>query len=72
MCFFKNLFLYSEPQIRHTEHIVMKNKEWSTKIVNIMTNGAGILVLGCGNISHFVKMLNFNKIFNSPPGHKAN
>ena len=31
-------------------------KEWSTKIVNFMTPRAGVLVLGCGYISHIVKM----------------
>ena len=31
-------------------------KEGSTKIENFMTTGAGVLVLGCGHISHIVKM----------------
>ena len=39
----------------------MITKEWSTKIVNFMTPGAGVLVLGCGYISHIVKMHNFFK-----------
>ena len=30
-------------------------KEGSTKIVNFMTPGAGVLMLGCGNISHYSK-----------------
>ena len=34
-------------------------KGGSTKIVNFMTPGAGVLVLGHGHISHIVKMLNF-------------
>ena len=31
----------------------MMTKEGSTKIVNFMTPGAGVLVLGCGHISHY-------------------
>ena len=34
----------------------MMSKEGSTKIVNFMTPGARVLVLGCGHISHIVKM----------------
>ena len=34
----------------------MMTKEGSTKIVNFMTPGAGILVLGHDHISHIVKM----------------
>ena len=34
-------------------------KEGFTKIVNFMTPGAGVLVLGRGHISHIVKMLYF-------------
>ena len=34
----------------------MMAKEGSTKIVNFMTPGAGVLVLGRGHISHIVKM----------------
>ena len=47
--------------IRQTMYIVMITKEGSTKIVNFMTPGAGVLVLGCGHISHIVKMHNFVK-----------
>ena len=36
--------------------IVMMTKEGSTKIVNLMTHGAGILMPGRGHISHIVKM----------------
>ena len=28
-------------------------KEGSTKIVNFMTHGAGVLMLGCGHISNY-------------------
>ena len=31
-------------------------KEDSNKIVNLMTPGAGVLVLGHGHISHIVKL----------------
>ena len=59
--FFKNLLLYSQAYIRQTKYIVLINKEGSTKIVTFMTPGAGVLVLGCGHISHIVKMHYFFK-----------
>ena len=34
----------------------MMTKEGSTKIVNFMTPGARVLVLGNGHISHIMKM----------------
>ena len=34
----------------------MMTKEGSTKLVNFMTPGAGVFVLGRGHISHIVKM----------------
>ena len=55
-CFLKNLFLYSHSYIRQTKYIVMMTKERSTKILTFMTSGAGVLLLGCGHISHIVKM----------------
>ena len=39
----------------------MMTKEGSTAIVTFMTPGAGVLVLGCGHISHIVKMHYFFK-----------
>ena len=36
-------------------------KEGSTKIVNFMTHMVGVLVQGCGHISHKVKMHYFFK-----------
>ena len=36
-------------------------KDWSTKIVNFMLPGAGVLVLGCGHVSYIVKMHYFFK-----------
>ena len=56
MYFFKNLLLYPSAWFRQTKYIVMMTKEGSTKIVNFMTPGAGVLVLGHGHISHIVKM----------------
>ena len=54
--FLKNLHLYSQAQMRQTKYVVMMAKEGSTKIVTFMTPEAGVLVLGCGHISHRVKM----------------
>ena len=50
--------------IRQTKCKVMMSKEGSIKIVNFMTPGAGVLVLGHHHISHIVKMLKF---FNKRP-----
>ena len=61
MYFFKNLVLYSQAWIRQTKYVVMMTKEGSTKIVNFMTPGAEVLVLGRGHISHIVKMHYFFK-----------
>ena len=44
---FKNL-LYSQVWIRQTKYIVIMTKEGSTKILNFMTPGAGVLVQGLG------------------------
>ena len=57
----KTLFLYSQVQIRQTEGIVMMSKEGSTNILNFMTPTTGILVLGCCQISHIMKMHYFCK-----------
>ena len=43
-------------RFRQTKYIVMMTKEGSTKIVNFMTPGAGVLVLEHGHISHVEKM----------------
>ena len=59
--FFKNLLLYSGARFRQTKCIVMMTREGSTKIVNFMTPGAGVLVLGRSHISHIVKMHYFFK-----------
>ena len=55
--FFKNL-VYSGAWFRQTInlYIVMMTKEWSTKMVNFMTPGVGVLVLRCGPISYIVKI----------------
>ena len=39
----------------------MITKEGYAKIVNFMTPGAGVFVLGCGHLSHIVKMHYFFK-----------
>ena len=49
--FFKNLLLYTQAHIRQTESIEMMKKKESTKVVNFMTPGVGILVLGHDHIS---------------------
>ena len=59
--FFKNLLLNSQAHIRQTNYVVMMTKEGSTKIVNFMTPGVGVLVLGYGYISHIVNMHYFFK-----------
>ena len=43
----------------------MMTQEGSAKIVTFMTPGAGVLVQGCGNISHIVKMHYFFKNLSS-------
>ena len=53
MYFFKNLLLYSGAWFRQTKCIVMMTKEGSTKIVNFMNPGAGVLMLGRGHISYY-------------------
>ena len=50
----------------------MITKERSTKFVNFMTPGAGVLVLGGGHISYVVKMNYFFKnLFFSFPKHRS-
>ena len=57
---FKNLLLYTQTYSRQTESIVMMTKKASIKIVNFMTHGAGVIVLGHG---HIVKMQYFFSSF---------
>ena len=38
-------------------YIAMMTKEGSTQIVNFMTPGAGVLMLGRGHISHYSELL---------------
>ena len=45
----------------------MMTKDGSTKIVNFMTQRAGVLVLGRGHKSHIAKVHYFFKIFFSTP-----
>ena len=44
--FFKNPLLFTQTYIKQTESKVMMTKEESTKIVNLITPGAGVLVQG--------------------------
>ena len=67
MYFLENLLLYFGAWFRQTKYVVMMTKEGCTKIVNLMTPGAGVLVQGHGHISHVVKMHNFFKI----PRHRS-
>ena len=55
MFFLKSLLLYSQALIRHSKYVVMMTKEGSTKIVNFMTPGVGVLKLGLGHMSHYSK-----------------
>ena len=55
---FKNL-LYSGARSIQTTYIVMMTKEGSTKIVNFMAPGAGVLMQGRGHKSYIVKLLYF-------------
>ena len=60
---FLKILLYSWPQIRQSEYIVMKTKEESTTLVNLMTPWAGDIVVGRGHVSNKEKM---NHFFSSP------
>ena len=62
MYFIENILLYFGAWFRQTKYKVMMTKEGSTKFVNFMTPWAGVLVLGCGHISHIVNMHFFSKI----------
>ena len=55
MYFLKSLLLYSRAWFRQTKCIVIMIKKGSTKIVNFMTPGARVLVLGRGH--YFFKNL---------------
>ena len=48
MYFFKNILLYSGAWFRQSKCIAMINKKESTKIVNVMTPSAGVLMLDRG------------------------
>ena len=68
MYFLKNPLLFSGAWFRQNKCVVMMTKEGSIKIVNFMTHGAGVLVLGPGHISHKVKMHYFFKNLILLPG----
>ena len=61
MYFLKNLLLYSGAWFKQIKCIVMVTKEGSTKIINFMTPGAGVLVRGHDYISNLVNMNYFFK-----------
>ena len=65
---FKNILLNSQTLIRQTKHLVMMTEEASTKIVNFMTLGSGILVVGCGHMSYFENALFLFKSVSLLPG----
>ena len=54
--FFENLLLCSWVLNTLTKHIVMMSKSASSKIVNFMAPGSGVLVLGRGSIDYIVKI----------------
>ena len=70
--FFKTLLLDSQALIRQTKYVVMMTKEGSTKIVNFMTPGTGVLVLGHGHISHSEMHYFLKKSFFSILRHRSN
>ena len=49
---FENLLIYSVTWFRQTNCIVMMTKEGSSKIINFMTPGAGVLLLGRYHMSY--------------------
>ena len=49
----------------------MMTKEGSTQIVDFMTSGAGVLVLGRGHKSHTVKMHDFFQNLLPTPRHRS-
>ena len=55
-CFFKNLLLQSQAQVRQSKYIVMMTNEELILIVNFITPGEGVHVPGCGHISYDMKM----------------
>ena len=53
---YENLLFHSGACFRQTKYIGMMTKERSIKIVNFMTPGSGVLMLGCSHVSHIVKI----------------
>ena len=53
--------MYSLTKIRKSKYIVMMTKEGTTKIVNLMTPGAGVLMLKFGHISLYSESALFSK-----------
>ena len=67
----KNLLLYSGGMVQ-INYMVMKTKEGSTKIVNFITPGAGVLKLERGLVSHILKVHYCLKVFFSTPWQRLN
>ena len=57
-----HLLVYSGAWIRQFKYIFLMIKEGSTKIVNFMTHGTGVLMLGCGHMSFYWKCIIFYSI----------
>ena len=66
--FFENLLLCSWVLNKLTKYIVMISKSASTKIVNFMAPGSGVLVLGWGSNDYIVKCMNSLNILSFAPG----
>ena len=59
----KNLCLLTQAYIRKNKNKVMMTELESTKLVNCMTTGTGVLVLEIGHISHIVNIHFFFTIY---------
>ena len=57
--------------IQTAKCLVMMTKEGSTKIVNCMTPGIGVLVLRCDHISYIVRIHYYIKIIFPTPRHRS-
>ena len=53
MQYFSHFLVYTGARIRQIKYIVMMTNEGSTKVVNFMTHGARVLMLGHDHISHY-------------------
>ena len=59
-CFIFFKIIFSTPEYGSDKQAYSKDDQGMVyQIVNFLTHGAGVLMLGCGHISHIVKMHNF-------------